>query len=122
MGRRPEQAEPELIGDTFNCHELLAEVFFCVADRVADARVEFNRALHQFGFIVLPSATAQEHTWSEPVNLSETINNSWFPDLSVDYLGQVHVTWSETTLLIGKQSYTPTQRKYFLEGSWNIQT
>jgi len=47
-------------------------------------------------FVMLPSAMAQENTWSEPINLSGTFNNSWFPDISVDNLGQIHVTWCET--------------------------
>ncbi len=44
-----------------------------------------------------PAGFAQTGTWSEPVNISHTSNGSWFPDLAVDSLGNVHVVWCETT-------------------------
>ena len=40
---------------------------------------------------------AQTRSWSEPVNISNTPNDSWFPDLAVDWQGVVHVVWNETT-------------------------
>jgi hypothetical protein len=44
---------------------------------------------HSLGF-------AQTGSWSEPVNISNTPNGSWFPDLAVDNMGNVHVVWCET--------------------------
>ncbi len=43
-----------------------------------------------------PPALAQAGAWSEPINISDTPNGSWFPDLAIDNLGNVHVVWSET--------------------------
>lgn len=40
---------------------------------------------------------AQEGSWSEPINISNTPNSSWFPDLAVDSQANVHVIWGETT-------------------------
>jgi hypothetical protein len=42
-------------------------------------------------------SSAQVSYWSEPVNISNTPNNSWFPDLAVDSSNNVHVVWCETT-------------------------
>jgi hypothetical protein len=39
---------------------------------------------------------AQAGAWSEPVNVSNTPNGSWFSDLAVDNMGNVHVVWCET--------------------------
>jgi hypothetical protein len=39
---------------------------------------------------------AQTETWSEPVNISNTPSDSWFPDLVVDNRSNVHVVWCET--------------------------
>lgn len=39
---------------------------------------------------------AQTGSWSEPINVSNTSNGSWFPDLAVDNVGHVHVVWCET--------------------------
>lgn len=46
-------------------------------------------------------ASAQTGVWTEPINVSQTSNASWFPDLAVDTLGNVHVIWCETTHLKG---------------------
>lgn len=46
-------------------------------------------------------ASAQTSSWTEPVNLSHTPHGSWFPDLAVDNLGNVHVIWCETTTIPG---------------------
>jgi hypothetical protein len=43
--------------------------------------------------------SAQTISWSEPVNISNTPNDSWFPDLAVDDQGNVHVIWNETKYL-----------------------
>jgi hypothetical protein len=40
-------------------------------------------------------SSAQTLTWSEPVNVSNTVASSWFPALAVDSTGKVHVVWSE---------------------------
>jgi len=40
---------------------------------------------------------AQAGAWTEPVNISNTPRSSWFPDMAVDSLGNVHVIWCETT-------------------------
>jgi hypothetical protein len=40
---------------------------------------------------------AQAGLWSEPINISNTPNSSWFPDLAVDSQGNVHVIWCETS-------------------------
>jgi hypothetical protein len=45
--------------------------------------------------------SAQTGSWTEPVNISHTPNGSWFPDLTVDNLGNVHVVWCETTHVEG---------------------
>ncbi len=45
--------------------------------------------------------SAQTGSWTEPVNISQTSNASWFPDLAVDSTGNVHVVWCETTHLEG---------------------
>jgi len=45
--------------------------------------------------------SAQTESWTKPVNISNTPNGSWFPDLAVDSLGNVHVVWCETTSLEG---------------------
>jgi hypothetical protein len=45
--------------------------------------------------------SAQTGTWTEAVNISQTSNASWFPDLAVDSTGNVHVIWCETTHLEG---------------------
>jgi hypothetical protein len=47
----------------------------------------------------LPSGRAQSNQWTEPVNISHTPNSSWFPDLAVDSLGNIHAIWCETTHL-----------------------
>ena len=43
--------------------------------------------------------SAQTGSWTEPVNISQTSNGAWFPDLAVDSTGKVHVIWCETTNL-----------------------
>lgn len=50
--------------------------------------------------LTLPS-WAQGGNWSEPINISNTPNHSWFPDLTVDSQGRVHVIWCETTDIKG---------------------
>lgn len=40
--------------------------------------------------------SAQTGSWTEPVNISDTSHGSWFPDLAVDNMGNVHVVWCET--------------------------
>ena len=40
------------------------------------------------------TAHAQSGIWSEPVKLSLDVVSSWFPDLSVDGMGNVHVVWN----------------------------
>jgi len=42
------------------------------------------------------SSHAQSDRWSVPINVSNTPNGSWFPDLAVDNVGNVHVVWCET--------------------------
>jgi hypothetical protein len=41
-------------------------------------------------------ASAQIGVWTGPVNISQTSDASWFPDLAVDSTGNVHVIWCET--------------------------
>jgi len=49
------------------------------------------------GVSFIPSqAQGGEYQWSAPVNLSNTPDGSWFPDVVVDYRGNVHVIWCET--------------------------
>jgi hypothetical protein len=43
------------------------------------------------------SVFAQSGSWTEPVQISDTPYGSWFPDLVVDNLGNVHVVWCETS-------------------------
>jgi hypothetical protein len=45
--------------------------------------------------------SAQTGSWTKPINISQTSNASWFPDLAVDSTGNVHVIWCETTPLEG---------------------
>jgi hypothetical protein len=47
------------------------------------------------------SLYAQTGLWTKPVNISQTSNASWFPDLAVDSAGNVHGIWCETTPLKG---------------------
>lgn len=56
----------------------------------------------------------QAGVWSEPVSISSTRNNSWFPDLTVDSRGNVHVIWCETTNL--KEG---GQREQVFYGVWD---
>jgi len=49
-----------------------------------------------FIFWRLLLVSAQAGLWSEPINISNTPNGSWFPDLAVDSRGNVHVIWCET--------------------------
>ena len=49
----------------------------------------------------IAGVSAQTGSWTEPVNVSQTSNASWFPDLAVDGTGNVHVIWCETTHLEG---------------------
>jgi len=44
---------------------------------------------------------AQTGGWTTPVNVSNNPTASWFPDLAVDSLGNVHMVWCETTPLEG---------------------
>jgi hypothetical protein len=45
----------------------------------------------------MAGVSAQMGSWTEPVNISNDPISSWFPDLAVDSLGNVHVIWCETT-------------------------
>jgi hypothetical protein len=46
-------------------------------------------------FAAAPSlAAAQSGSWSSPVNISTQQINGWFPDITSDYTGRVHVTWA----------------------------
>ena len=61
----------------------------------------FTISLILLGFVVLTSweaagVSAQTGSWSEPVNISNTSKNSWFPDLAVDASGRIHVVWCES--------------------------
>jgi hypothetical protein len=49
-----------------------------------------------------PASRAQGFEWSTPINISNTPNSSWFPDLAVDHYGNVHVVWCETTHVEGR--------------------
>lgn len=60
--------------------------------------------------------SAQTGSWTEPVNISHTPNHSWFSDLAVDNLGNVHVIWCETTNLEGGG-----QREQVYYSMWNGQ-
>jgi len=62
----------------------------------------------------LPAAQAQRAGWSEPVNISNTPNSSWFPDLVVDGLGNIHVVWCETRP--GEVEGTLTEQVYYVSG------
>jgi len=42
------------------------------------------------------SAQDYRYQWSEPVNISNTPDGSWFPDFVVDSQGNVHAIWCET--------------------------
>lgn len=59
---------------------------------------------------------AQAGSWTEPVNISRTSNGSWFPDLTTDALGNVHVIWCETTAL------PMGQKEQVYYSMWNGQT
>ena len=41
-------------------------------------------------------AQSDSYQWSEPVNVSNTPDASWFPDLVVDSYNNVHIVWCET--------------------------
>lgn len=48
------------------------------------------------GAILFAPTYAQDNQWSTPINISNSTNGSWFPDLAVDNMGNVHVVWCET--------------------------
>jgi hypothetical protein len=48
------------------------------------------------GTMLFIPSHAQSDWWSTPINISDTPNGSWFPDLAVDNMGNVHVVWCET--------------------------
>lgn len=48
-------------------------------------------------FLAAPSVLAQSPGWSRPFRLSLD-GTSWFPDITVDASGRVHVIWSAVTL------------------------
>lgn len=56
--------------------------------------------------------------WSPPVNISNTPNRSWFPDLAVDEFGNVHVVWCETS---PPQPGYPGEYEQVLYAFWNGQ-
>jgi hypothetical protein len=43
-----------------------------------------------------PLGFAQTGLWTPPFNISNTPHASWFPDLVIDDMGNVHVVWCET--------------------------
>lgn len=46
----------------------------------------------------LPPAMAQLAVWSQPFKISAD-GNSWFPDITADATGRVHVVWSSSELM-----------------------
>jgi hypothetical protein len=61
--------------------------------------------------------SAQTGVWTDPVNISHNPTGSWFPDLAVDSLGNVHVIWCETTDL---EDGTAKEELYY--SMWDGQT
>ena len=55
--------------------------------------------------VVVPAASAQTGDWSLPVPLSNETASSWFPDITVDLGGEVHVAWSSGVALGSGQAY-----------------
>jgi len=58
-------------------------------------------ALLCFGAEVLGSAAGvgaqtQSPTWSVPIPLSNIASSSWFPDITADATGRLHVVWAST--------------------------
>lgn len=55
--------------------------------------------------VVFPSVTsAQDQLWSSPVELSSD-SSGWFPDVTTDRFGRVHVVWSSTIRNTEGESY-----------------
>jgi hypothetical protein len=54
-------------------------------------------ALGIFSLVPVPQLDAQTPTWNQPFRLSLD-GGSWFPDLTADVAGRVHVIWSSITL------------------------
>jgi hypothetical protein len=48
----------------------------------------------------------QDEGWSDPINLSPTTTNAWFPDVAVDSTGQIHVVWAGGTVGYDSVLYT----------------
>jgi hypothetical protein len=48
---------------------------------------------------------AQQGGWSEPVPLSPQFQSSWFPDITVDSSGRIHVVWSAGVSVGPNQAY-----------------
>lgn len=63
--------------------------------------------------------SAQTGAWTEPVNISRTPNGSWFPDLAVDSLGNVHVVWCETTHMEGRGEWEQIYYTMWDGQSWS---
>ncbi len=49
-----------------------------------------------FATSMLPArpSSAQSGQWSVPMQISENGTNSWFPDITVDPSGRVHIVWA----------------------------
>jgi hypothetical protein len=48
---------------------------------------------------------AQQGGWTEPVPLSPQLQSSWFPDITVDSSGRIHVVWSASVSAGANQAY-----------------
>lgn len=64
-------------------------------------------ALLAIPLVSLPNSVAQSQDvpsdqWSKPINISTSINDSWFPDISIDGKGEAHIVFAGSDYLSDK--------------------
>ena len=72
-------------------------------------------------FVPRAELSAQTRGWSEPIIISQTPNRSWFPDIAVDSLGNIHVIWCETTDVDPGSSTVQVEMEQVFYTVWNGQ-
>ena len=55
------------------------------------------------------SVQAQDLGWSTPIQLSSDKVSAWFPDLTADEYGSLHVVWSQSTGNYDNVMYTVSE-------------
>jgi len=67
------------------------------------------------GWLVkIPILHGQSENWSKPINLSSGSEFAWFPDITVDLGGRIHVVWTTTTLpTVGSPLQKDEKKTYY---------